>query len=260
VGRARGAGPELHHYAAVIVGALVLAGLVYALAFPRPLSAPAVDQGRDTTPREPAAVGTPAPASPPSPGPGLATLEPRLLGLSRDTSHGAAAARIQALWHGAPLVRTPLRTHLPQVKRLDLPVLLEMFHPARRDTCFLALLGIAGDEATVAAGDEPPFRVSLAELDRYWTRDAVFFWRDFDAVSNGEDTLRTAAWARTQLERLGYGTEVPDSVLRFQRDSDLIADGVVGSRTLMTLYSRGEWPRPRLNAEAPAPASAGGIS
>jgi hypothetical protein len=135
-----------------------------------------------------------------------------------------------------------------------------MFHPARRDTCFLALLGIASDEATVAAGDEPPFRVSLAELDRYWTRNAVFLWRDFDAVSSGEDTHRTAAWARAQLERLGYGTAAPDSVLRFQRESDLIADGVVGSRTLMTLYSRGEWPRPRLNAEAPAPASAGGVS
>ena len=122
--------------------------------------------------------------------PSLAALEPRLLGLSRDTSYGAAAARIQGLWQGAPLVRTPLRTHLPQVKRLDLPVLLEMFHPARRDTCFLALLGVAGDEATVAVGDEPPFRVSLAELDRYWTRNAVFLWRDFDAVSSGEDTLR----------------------------------------------------------------------
>jgi general secretion pathway protein A len=262
VGRARPTGPELHHYAAAIVAALVLAGLVYTLAFPRPLSAPVVDQAGDAVPREPAAVGTPAPAPAPLPSPAsdLEALEPRLLGLSRDTSYGAAVARIQSLWQGAPLVRTPLRTHLPQVKRLDLPVLLEMFHPARRDTCFLALLGIASDEATVAAGDEPPFRVSLAELDRYWTRNAVFLWRDFDAVSSGEDTHRTAAWARAQLERLGYGTAAPDSVLRFQRESDLIADGVVGSRTLMTLYSRGEWPRPRLNAEAPAPASAGGVS
>ena len=221
-------------------------------------SAPAGTRRRDATPREPAAVGTPAPAPRPSPAPGLATLEPRLLSLSRDTSYGAAAARLEASGRGRRSCARPLRTHLPQVKRLDLPVLLEMFHPARRDTCFLALLGVAGDEATVAVGDEPPFRVSLAELDRYWTRDAVFLWRDFDAVSSGEDTLRTAAWARTQLERLGYGTHGPDSVLRFQRESDLIADGVVGSRTLMTLYSRGEWPRPRLNAEAPAPASAGG--
>ena len=121
-----------------------------------------------------------------------------------------------------------------------------MFHPARRDTCFVALIGIAGEEATVALGDEPPVQVSLAELDRYWTRDAVFFWRDFDAVAREADPGRIAAWTRAQLERLGYGTDPKASVLRFQQESDLIADGVVGSRTLMALYGRGPWPRPRL--------------
>ena len=39
----------------------------------------------------------------------------------------------------------------------------------------------------------------------------------------------------------------------FQRNSQLIADVVVGSRTLMTLYSRGSDPRPRLkNGGAPS--------
>ncbi len=51
-----------------------------------------------------------------------------------------------------------------------------------------------------------------------------------------------------QLERLGYGADTKAAVLRFQQESDLIADGVVGSRTLMALYSRGPWPRPRLAA------------
>lgn len=168
--------------------------------------------------------------------------------LSHDTSYGASAARLLALWGGPPVEKTSLRTHLPQLRRFDLPVLLEMFHPARRDTCFVALLGIAGEEATVAIGDEPPERISLAELDRYWTRDAVFFWRDFDAVARPADSRRTAAWTRTQLERLGYGSDSPGAVVRFQQETELIADGVVGSRTLMALYSRGSWPRPRLVA------------
>jgi hypothetical protein len=167
---------------------------------------------------------------------------------------------VQSLWGGAPLERTVLRTHLPQVKRLDLPVLLEMFHPGRRDTCFVALLGIAGEEATVAIGDEPPVRVPMQELDRYWTRDAVFLWRDFDAVSGEADTERAAAWARAQLQRLGYSPGEPEAVARFQRESDLIADGVVGNRTLMTLYSRGDWPRPRLNSTSSARPTAGGAS
>jgi hypothetical protein len=92
----------------------------------------------------------------------------------------------------------------------------------------------------------------LAELDRFWTRNAVFFWRDFDLVSRRNDPSLVSQWTRDQLGRLGYGAQEPAAVVRFQRESDLIADGVIGSRTLMTLYSRGEWPRPRLKAPAAA--------
>ena len=238
---ARRRGFDLHHYAALVVGLLVVAGLAYALAFPRPLSAPGGEA------KAPAATApAPSPRATPSPAATPGLLESRLLTLSRDTSYGAGAARLLSLWGGAPVEKTSLRTHLPQLRRLDLPALLEMFHPARRDTCFVALLGVAGEEATVALGDEPPFRMSLAELDRYWTRDAVFFWRDYDAVAREADPARTAAWTQAQLARLGYGTDAPAAVVRFQRESDLIADGVVGSRTLMALYSRGPWPRPRL--------------
>jgi general secretion pathway protein A len=248
-------GFDLHHYAAAVVGLLVLAGLVYALAFPRPLAAPGDDSSaaqRSEPKATPDSVASRAPLAPTPPSPAAVSgaLEKQLLTTSRDLSYGAGAARIAALWGGAPVERTSLRTHLPQVRRLDLPVLLEMFHPGRRDTCFVTLLGITGDEATVAVGDASPLRVPLADLDRYWTRDAVFFWRDFDSVAGEADPARIAAWTRGQLERLGYGPDTAGAVLRFQQESDLIADGVVGSRTLMTLYSRGPWPRPKLIAPA----------
>jgi general secretion pathway protein A len=261
---ARRSGPEPHHYAAVVVGALVLAGLAYFLAFPRPLVAPA-DEGSPSAEPAPAPAATlappPATAAPAAPA-SAGLLESHLVTLPREASYARAAARVQALWGTVSLERTALRTHLVQVRRLDLPVLLEMFHPARRDTCFVAVLALAGEEAIVGVGDDPPLRVPLADLDRYWTRDAVFFWRDFDAVSREPDITRIAAWTRAQLERLGYRGQEPDAVVRFQRDSDLMADGVVGSRTLMTLYSRGEWPRPRLGSgpPAPPPSASGGVS
>jgi murein L,D-transpeptidase YcbB/YkuD len=199
------------------------------------------------------AVASPAVASPAAAAPAQSGwLDAHLPTLSRDTSYGAAVARVQATWgSGSPLERTELRTHLPQVKRLDLPALFEMFHPSRRDTCFLALLGLSGDHALVALGTEPPARVPMDELDRYWTRNAVFYWRDFDLVSRREDTAQAAAWTRDQLGRLGYGARYPEAVERFQREHDLIADGVIGSRTLMTLYTRGDWPRPRLSSAPP---------
>jgi general secretion pathway protein A len=176
-------------------------------------------------------------------------LTPLLLSLEHGASFGAALARVQALWGGGELQRTDLRTHMDQVRRLDLPVVLEMFHPARRDTCFLALLRIEGDDALVSAGAGGPVRVPLRELDRLWTRQALFLWRDFDALAQAPDAARTTAWARESLTRLGYldgDLDLPAAIARFQRDSELAPDGVIGSRTIMTLYSRGSYARPRL--------------
>ena len=195
------------------------------------------------------AVTAPAPhpaAEAPSP------LAPMLLGLDRDRSFRAAVGQVQALWGPDPLEQTPLRTHMEQVRRLNLPVVLEMFHPARRETCYLALLRVDGDRAIVA-GEGAPLRVPLADVDRLWTRQAVFLWRDFDALAPGGDPTRTNAWVRQTLARLGYAPQEPDlagAVARFQQDADLAADGVVGARTLMTLYSRSHYPRPRLSGGA----------
>ena len=107
---------------------------------------------------------------------------------------------------------------------------------------------IEGDQAVVAA-DGSSIRVPLADVDRLWTRQAVFLWRDFDALAPGGDPERTNAWVRQALARLGYTARDPDlalAVARFQQDADLAADGVIGARTLMTLYSRSQYPRPRL--------------
>ena len=176
------------------------------------------------------------------------TLAPILLALPHEASMLDSVTRIQTLWGTPDLERTTLRTHMDQVRRLDLPVVLEMFHPARADTCYLALLHVDGEEAVVAIGNEPPRRVPLAEVDRLWTRQAVFLWRDFDALSAADDPGKTEAWARERLERLGYlrDANLPAAVTRFQKDADLAADGRIGARTMMTLYSRGSYPRPRL--------------
>jgi general secretion pathway protein A len=189
-----------------------------------------------------AVAATPAQAAAP-------VLEPVVLSLDRDTSLGGALNEVEALWGQGPLERTALRTHMDQVRRLDLPAVLEMFHPARRDTCFVALLRIEGEEAVVSAGAGGPLRVPLRELDRLWTRQALFLWRDFDALSRDGDTARTTAWARESLARLGYlgrDLDLGSAVSRFQRESELAPDGVIGSRTIMTLYSLGRYDRPRL--------------
>jgi hypothetical protein len=160
---------------------------------------------------------------------------------------------VQALWGDPGLERTTLRTHLDQVRVLNLPVILEMFHPARRDTCFVAVVRLERGQAMIAQGPGALLPVDEAELDRLWTRQAVFLWRDFDSLGAATDSVRTAAWARESLGRLGYleqDRDLAGAVARFQRDANLSADGVIGARTLMTLYSRGSYPRPRLSGGA----------
>src|SRR5206468_10080472 len=174
-----------------------------------------------------AAPVTMLPANPPAAS-ASSLLSPVLLALDRGRSFDAAVGRVQALWGPDALERTTLRTHMEQVRRLNLPVVLEMFHPARRDTCCIALLRLDGDQAEIAA-DGTPMRVPLAEVDRLWTRQAIFLWRDFDALTPAGDPLRTNEWVRQALARLGYHAEEPDlalAVARFQQDTDLAADGV----------------------------------
>jgi general secretion pathway protein A len=246
--------PEpLRRYAALaaLTAAAVVAGV--GLWHGRSSSAPV-----DAAPAaSPVVVPVTAAAAPPLTSPGStaaapAILSPMLLTLDRTRSLDTAASQIQALWGPDPLERTPLRTHMDQVRRLNLPVVLEMFHPARRDTCYIALLRLDGDQAEIAA-DGAPIRVPLAEVDRLWTRQAIFLWRDFDAVTPAGDPQRTNEWVRQALTRLGYRAQDPDlalAVARFQQDTDLAADGVIGARTLMTLYSRSQYPRPRLTGGA----------
>jgi general secretion pathway protein A len=234
-----------------LAAAVLTAVAVVAIAFPvlRPVTPPVAAR---VEPVLPAAV-TAAPAAAavivapaattPSP------LEPLLLSLGHDTSFGAAAGDIQARWGHVSLQRTPLRTYMDQIRRFDLPVILEMFHPIRRDTCYLALLGIKGDMALVASEDTQ-LTLPVAEVDRLWTRQAVFLWQDFESLSGALEEPRATAWAMAELGRLGYnpGGRGPSATLsNFQRDYELSPDGILGTRTLMAIYSHGAYSRPRLS-------------
>jgi general secretion pathway protein A len=219
------------------VGTLVVAALLLAALWP------------GSSVQAPAAVSL---AQAPPPRPALSAPDPRLEALllaePKEGTLEAAVAQVQALWSPGPLERTAFRTHWDQVSRVDLPVVLEMFHPARREACHLAVLRVQGDQVVVATGGTT-VSIALSALDRLWTHQAVFLWRDFDALGGGMDTGRSAAWARTVLLQHGYpeaSPDLPGAVARFQKSADLLPDGVVGSRTLMALYSLGDYSRPRL--------------
>jgi len=237
------------------LAAVVAGAFAFSLLSRGPASATAVPPAPEPAPAEASQTPLPTSAPPATLLPPLTTsdLASLLLSLSREASLEAALGSVQELWGPGTLERSALRTHLEQVRRLDLPVILEMFHPARRDTCSLALLRIEGEDGVVADGQGGTRRLPLREIDRLWTRQALFLWRDFEALDGGRDEARTAAFARASLARLGYataGAELAAAVARFQGDTELSVDGLIGRRTLMTLYSLGLYARPRLSGKA----------
>jgi general secretion pathway protein A len=223
-----------------------LAVVAFALA-PRLARAP----GTPPSPTPAVAEPTPqtageAPARPSAPVPQSERLDALLRSTPREVSYRAAIARIESLWGGKGFGRTTLRTHLAQVQKLDLPVVLEMFHPARTDTCFLTLLHLDGPRARVAVGDEELTVVPVSQVDSFWTREAVFPWPEARELPSDAD--ERDLWLRRTLDGLGYtGGDLDAAVERFQLDAGLVPDGLPGPRTRLVLFALSAGARPRLS-------------
>jgi general secretion pathway protein A len=240
----RGPAPALRWHHGLIATGLTVALALLAFSFaPRQARAPEAPAAVATGP--PGAGTTAVSATPPPPR--SARLEEALRTVPRDASFVSAAARVQAVWGRRPLSRTTLRTHLEQLRALDLPAVLEIFHPSRRDTCFVALLRLGPATGTVAAGDLPEIEAPLSQVDALWTRDVVVWWPEAPDVAG--DAARGEAWARQALAGLGYAEpDLAAAVSRFQQSAGLVPDGVPGPRTRMALFALTPGARPRIAA------------
>jgi len=228
---------------------LIATGLTVALAVAAFAVAPRLARAPEAPPANVASAPSP-PAPTPAPPPRSDRLDELLRTTPREASFSAAATRIAAAWGGRPLSRATLRTHFDQLRALDLPATLEMFHPSRRDTCFVALLRLGDRSATVSVGDGPLIEAPLEQLDALWTRDAVVWWLE-PTGSRADDG---EAWARQALAGLGHrDAELTSAVSGFQQTVGLVPDGLLGPRTRMALFALTPGPRPRLTAAEGAP-------
>ncbi len=228
---------------------LIATGLTLALAVLAFAVAPRLAQAPEAPAASPPAVARTVVPTPVPPPPRSDRLDELLRTMPRTASFDAAAARVEGAWGGGALSRTTLRTHLDQLRALDLPAALEMFHPSRRDTCFVALLSLDDRVAHVAAGDAPEIAVPLAQIDALWTRDAVVWW-----LEPPDAQADPRAWARQALVDLGHAEpELATAVSAFQRVAGLVPDGLPGPRTRMALFALTPGSRPRLSASGGRP-------
>jgi len=237
---------EWHHGLIATALTVGLALVVFGLA-PRLARAPGTDSAASDLGRAAPAPAASVPAPPRS-----ERLDTLLRTLPRQDSFRNAIRSVESAWGGSGLARTTLRTHLSQLQRLGLPAVLEMFHPSRRDTCFLTLLGLEEGTATVVIGDEGPMEVPVSQVDALWTREAVVPWPE--ARELPADPVGRALWVRDTLGGLGYEASDPSAaVAQFQQDAGLVVDGVAGPRTRLVLFALSTAEGPRLTGAGGTP-------
>lgn len=146
------------------------------------------------------------------------------------------------------------------LQRINLPGILEVFSPGSPASRYVVLAAIHGDgTGTILWGPTGAARVSLAALDECWRRRAFLYWQDSEPVGEvlrDGDTGEAVQWVQAGLRDLGYldgevsavyDPPTRQAVIRFQEAFHLLADGVVGPRTRMVLYSRlPHYPTPKL--------------
>jgi general secretion pathway protein A len=259
--------------------------------------APAHEAAPARVPAAPAAA-VPAPALAPAPDPvpvrepAAAAPAPLDLGvaLAQSSPAATAAAALDALlrrWGSAPLGAELLSfgqltellentgfsvlrledASFDELRAIDRPalVVLEPMDDAPRT---LLLAQIDPRMVLLEGLGAEPLRVPAAELERFWSGEALVAWRDHAALPpllGPGDAGPSVRWLQESLAQLGFFADEPDgefgvpteqAVRAFQAEEALEADGWVGPLTKIRLYDRlpGYAPAPRI-ASAPAPES-----
>jgi len=149
------------------------------------------------------------------------------------------------------------------IRRLNLPVILELWGQetvpyyaavTRLDTDTLDLT-LAGEQYTVTPAD----------LQDAWFGSYVVLWQmppSYAGTMKRGDRHPSVLWLREQLQTLGvaeargsgdpalFDAALQNAVLDFQRDEQLLTDGIVGPATWIRLADRVDLPVPKLDGES----------
>jgi len=139
-------------------------------------------------------------------------------------------------------------TSLQVLQQLNYPAVIKLVNG---DEFIYAVLYKAEQQYQVLVGSQKII-VSEAWLQEYWNGELTLLWQTpFDInkpLKFGEKSERVV-WLNTQLNRLNglesnnkerFDWKLKEQVIEFQEDNYLIADGIVGRRTLMLLVQQSD--------------------
>jgi len=152
-----------------------------------------------------------------------------------------------------------LRMNLDSLRRLDIPVLLEVGIPGVAGKRYLALTGITADGVLVAPPLEGNSLVTRGHLRSIWSGRCYLVWKNIHGIPflySPPATGTKVSLVRRMLEKSGFPVtsrgdifdeRMSRSLKAFQGSRGLVPDGRLGVQTLLLLYrDGGEFAVPRL--------------
>ncbi len=158
-------------------------------------------------------------------------------------------ASLRTLARQRGLMTTPLSANLDALARLDAPALLHIVVP-EAGVRLVALVGLNGDEVTVAPAIQGRSKLTRGELALIWSGSSTLVWKDFHALSSRRRPSEKAEGIRLLqglLRQVGcYSGAINASQTRkteaavadFQAREHVAVDGQATGETLLLLYRR----------------------
>ena len=146
------------------------------------------------------------------------------------------------------------------IRGLNLPVVLELWDQGS-SPYYGAVTAISDDNEIVLRLGHERYTVSPADLQDAWFGSYVVLWQmppNYQGTLKRGDRHASVQWLRRQLESLGmapadeadstlFDAALQDAVMTFQREEQILADGIVGPTTWIRLGDRLELPGPKLD-------------
>jgi general secretion pathway protein A len=144
------------------------------------------------------------------------------------------------------------------IRQMNLPVVLELWD--QETAPYYGAVTAMNDNSLILQLGTKRHEVTPAELRDIWFGSYVVIWKmppDYQGTLKRGDRHPSVRWLRSQLESLGsaplqttepvlFDAALQDAVLAFQREERLLADGIVGPATWISLASRLKLPAPAL--------------